>query len=98
MTTPELTEKINELYELRSILRELTAEVHRTERAIAGELRMRKTEKIKTDCYTVRLKKSIAFEFDSTEFETAMPQLYKRFSTPVKENRIQISKNIFAGA
>lgn len=91
MSTNELTSKVRELKELKSMAEEIAAEITTIEDAIKAEMTARETEEMMIDVYKIRWTKVKSNRFDSTAFRKAMPELAEKFTKTMETRRFSIA-------
>lgn len=91
MSTNELTSKIRELKELKSMAEEIAAEITTIEDAIKAEMTARETEEMMIDVYKIRWTRVKSNRFDSTAFKKAMPELAEKFTKTTESRRFSIA-------
>lgn len=91
MSTNEMTSKIRELKELKSMAEELAQEITAIEDAIKAELTARNAEEMTVDVYKIRWTKVTSSRFDTTSFKKAMPELYGQFTKTSESRRFSIA-------
>ena len=91
MSTNELTSKIRELKELKTMADELSAEITAIEDSIKAEMTERNTDEMTVDVYKVRWTKVSSNRFDSTAFKKAMPELHAQFTKQIVSRRFTIA-------
>lgn len=91
MSTNEMTRKIRELKELKTMADELAAEITAIEDQIKAEMTARDTEEMTVDVYKVRWTKVTSSRFDSTAFKKAMPELHAQFTKQVESRRFSVA-------
>lgn len=91
MSTNELTSKVRELKELKTMADELAAEITSIEDIIKAEMAARNTEEMQIDIFKIRWSKCTSNRFDSTSFKKAMPELYSQFTKPSEYRRFTVA-------
>lgn len=91
MSINELTTKIRELKELKSLAEDLSAEITSIEDEIKAEMTARDTDEITVDVYKVRWTKVSSNRFDTTAFKKAMPELAEKFTKTTESRRFSIA-------
>ena len=91
MSTNELTSKIRELKELKSMAEQIAAEITTIEDAIKAEMTARETEEMMIDVYKIRWTRVKSNRFDSTAFKKAMPELAEKFTKTTESRRFSIA-------
>ncbi len=91
MSQNELTSKIRELKELKTMADEIAAEITAIEDDIKAEMTARNTEEMTVDVYKVRWTKITSSRFDSTAFKKAMPELAEKFTKATESRRFTIA-------
>lgn len=91
MSTNELTSKVRELKELKTMADELAAEITSIEDIIKGEMTARNIEEMQIDIFKIRWSKCTSNRFDSTSFKKAMPELYNQFTKQSEYRRFTVA-------
>ena len=91
MSTNELTSKVRELKELKTMADELAAEITSIEDIIKAEMAARNTEEMQIDIFKIRWSKCTSNRFDSTSFKKAMPELYNQFTKQSEYRRFTVA-------
>ncbi len=91
MSTNELTSKVRELKELKTMADELAAEITSIEDIIKAEMTARNTEEMQIDIFKIRWSKCTSNRFDSTSFKKAMPELYNQFTKQSEYRRFTVA-------
>lgn len=91
MSTNELTSKVRELKELKTMADELAAEITSIEDIIKAEMTARNTEEMQIDIFKIRWSKCTSNRFDSTSFKKAMPELYNQFTRQSEYRRFTVA-------
>ena len=91
MSTNELTSKVRELKELKTMADELAAEITSIEDIIKAEMTARNTEEMQVDIFKIRWSKCTSNRFDSTSFKKAMPELYNQFTKQSEYRRFTVA-------
>lgn len=91
MSTNELTSKIRELKELKTMAEEIAAEITTIEDVIKAEMTAKETEEMMIDVYKIRWTRVKSNRFDSTAFKKAMPELAEKFTKTTETRRFSIA-------
>lgn len=91
MANNELSSKVRELKELKTMAEELAAEITAIEDEIKAEMTARNTEEMIIDVYKIRWTKVISNRFDSTAFKKANADLYNLFTKAVETRRFTVA-------
>ena len=91
MSTNELTSKIRELKELKTMAEEIAAEITTIEDVIKAEMTAKETEEMMIDVYKIRWTRVKSNRFDSTAFKKAMPELAERFTRSTTSRRFVVA-------
>lgn len=91
MSTNELTSKVRELKELKTMADELAAEITSIEDIIKAEMTARNTDEMQIDIFKIRWSKCTSNRFDSTSFKKAMPELYNQFTKQSEYRRFTVA-------
>lgn len=90
-TTNEMISKIEELKQLEKLIKEAEAEVEALKDEIKMEMQLKNTEEMEVGIYIVRNKTYLSNRFDSKAFQSAMPEVYKKFMKETLGKRFTIS-------
>lgn len=91
MANNELSSKVRELKELKTMAEELAAEITAIEDEIKAEMTARNTEEMVIDVFKIRWTKVISNRFDSTAFKKANADLYNLFTKTVETRRFTVA-------
>ena len=91
MSTNEMTAKVRELKELKTMAEELAAEITALEDAIKAELTARSTDEMTVDVFKIRWTPVTYSRFDTNAFKQAMPELAERFTRKMKTRRFSVT-------
>lgn len=91
MSTIEITNKIEELKELESLIEEAKTEAEALRDAIKAEMLARDTEELEAGAYIVRWTSVLTQRFDTTSFKKVMPDVYKAYTKQVASRRFSIA-------
>lgn len=91
MSTNELTSKVRELKELKTMADELAAEITSIEDIIKAEMIARNIDEMQVDIFKIRWSKCTSNRFDSTSFKKAMPELYNQFTKQSEYRRFTVA-------
>lgn len=91
MSTNELTSKVRELKELKTMADELAAEITSIEDIIKAEMTARNIDEMQVDIFKIRWSKCTSNRFDSTSFKKAMPELYNQFTKQSEYRRFTVA-------
>lgn len=91
MSTNELTAKVRELKELKTLAEELAQEITAIEDTLKAELTARNAEEMAVDVYKIRWTKVTSSRFDSASFKKEMPNTYALFTKPVESRRFSVA-------
>lgn len=80
MSANEMTAKVRELKELKTMAAELADEIAAIEDSIKAEMTARGTDEMTVDVYKIKWATVTSSRFDTTAFKSAMPELYGRFT------------------
>lgn len=90
MSTNELTAKVRELKELKTMAEEINAEISAIEDTIKTEMLETGVEEMNAGIYKVRYPKVKSNRFDSAAFKAAMPELYEHFIRQTETRRFTV--------
>ena len=91
MSTKELTNKIESLRDLESLIEEAKAEAETLRDEIKSEMMLRNVEEMSIGQYIVRFTSVLSNRFDTTGFKKAYAELYKEFTKQTASRRFTIS-------
>ena len=91
MSTHELTSKVRELKELKTMAEELAAEITSIEDEIKAEMTARNTEEMTVDVFKVRWTKVTSNRFDTTAFKKTHGDLYEQYIKTTESRRFSIA-------
>ena len=91
MSTIEITNKIEALRDLESLIEEAKAEAETLRDEIKAEMLNRDTEELTAGQYIVRYTTVLSNRFDSTAFKKVMPDVYKAYTKQTSSRRFTIS-------
>jgi predicted phage-related endonuclease len=91
MSAKELTNKIESLRDLESLIEEAKAEAESLRDEIKSEMMMRNVEEMSIGQYIVRFTSVLSNRFDTTGFKKAYGDLYKSYTKQISSRRFTIS-------
>ena len=91
MSTKELTNKIESLRDLESLIEEAKAEAETLRDEIKSEMMLRDVEEMSIGQYIVRFTSVLSNRFDTTDFKRAYADLYKQYTKQTASRRFTIS-------
>ena len=91
MSTKELTNKIESLRDLESLIEEAKAEAETLRDEIKSEMMLRDVEEMSIGQYIVRFTSVLSNRFDTTGFKKAYAELYKQYTKQTASRRFTIS-------
>ena len=91
MSAKELTNKIESLRDLESLIEEAKAEAESLRDEIKSEMMMRNVEEMSIGQYIVRFTSVLSNRFDTTGFKKAYGDLYKSYIKQIASRRFTIS-------
>ena len=91
MSAKELTNKIESLRDLESLIEEAKAEAETLRDEIKSEMMLRNVEEMSIGQYIVRFTSVLSNRFDTTGFKKAYAELYKEFTKQTASRRFTIS-------
>jgi len=91
MSTIEITNKIEALKDLESLIEEAKAEAEALRDEIKTEMLSRNTEELEAGQYIVRWTSVLTQRFDTTAFKKVMPEIYKEYTKQVSSRRFSIA-------
>ena len=90
MSANEMTAKVRELKELKTMIDELSAEVATIEDEIKAEMTARNVNEMAVDVFKIRYTTVNSTRFDSSAFKKAHGDLYAQFSKQTTSRRFSI--------
>ena len=90
MSTNEITAKVRELKELKTMMEELAGEISTLEDAIKAEMLKKDTEELSAGIYKVRYTKVQSKRFDTTAFKKEHSALYEQYAKQTENRRFSI--------
>jgi predicted phage-related endonuclease len=91
MSAKELTNKIESLRDLESLIEEAKAEAETLRDEIKSEMMLRDVEEMSIGQYIVRFTSVLSNRFDTTGFKKAYAELYKQYTKQTASRRFTIS-------
>ena len=91
MSAKELTNKIESLRDLESLIEEAKAEAETLRDEIKSEMMLRNVEEMSIGQYIVRFTSVLSNRFDTTGFKKAYAELYKQYTKQTASRRFTIS-------
>lgn len=91
MSTKELTNKIESLRDLESLIEEAKAEAETLRDEIKSEMMLRDVEEMSIGQYIIRWTSVLSNRFDTTGFKKAYGDLYKSYTKQIASRRFTIS-------
>ena len=91
MSTIEITNKIEALKDLESLIEEAKTEAEALRDEIKTEMLSRNTEELEAGQYIVRWTSVLTQRFDTTAFKKVMPEIYKEYTKQVSSRRFSIA-------
>ena len=91
MSSKELTNKIESLRDLESLIEEAKAEAETLRDEIKSEMMLRDVEEMSIGQYIVRFTSVLSNRFDTTGFKKAYAELYKQYTKQTASRRFTIS-------
>ncbi len=91
MSTSEITSKVRELKELKSIFEAAEAEIDTIEDEIKAEMTARNTEEMSVDVYKVRWTKVTSSRFDTSAFKKTHAELYNQYTKQTETRRFCVA-------
>ena len=91
MSSKELTNKIESLRDLESLIEEAKAEAETLRDEIKSEMMLRDVEEMSIGQYIVRFTSVLSNRFDTTGFKKAYADLYKEYTKQVASRRFSIA-------
>ena len=91
MSAKELTNKIESLRDLESLIEEAKAEAETLRDEIKSEMMLRNVEEMSIGQYIVRFTSVLSNRFDTTGFKKAYAELYKHYTKQTASRRFTIS-------
>lgn len=80
MSTNELTSKVRELKELKTMAEELAAEIEAIESELKAEMTARDTEEMIVDIFKVRYTTVTSSRIDTTAIKKELPEIAERYT------------------
>ena len=87
----EIIYKIEQLKELKDLVKEAEKEIEILEGEIKSEMQKRNTEEMSIGKYIVRWTSVLSNRFDTTAFKKVMPEVYKAYTKQVSSRRFTVS-------
>ena len=91
MSKTEMTNKVRELKELKTMADELAAEITAIEDSIKADMTAQGGEEITFDVYKVRYKTVKSSRIDTTALKKAMPGLAAQFTKETESRRFSVA-------
>lgn len=91
MSKQELTNRVQELKELKMMAKELEAEISTIEDEIKAEMTARDTSEIMLDMFKISWKEVVSNRFDSKAFKATHAELYSQYTKPVTTKRFLVA-------
>ncbi|OQB15788.1 MAG: hypothetical protein BWY15_00501 [Firmicutes bacterium ADurb.Bin193] len=91
MSVNELTSKVRELKELKTMAEELAAEITAIEDIIKAEMTARGTEEMMVDIFKVRYSTVKSSRFDTTAFKKTHQDLYNQYTKETVTRRFSVA-------
>lgn len=91
MSANELTSKVRELKELKTMADELAAEIAAIEEEIKSEMSARQVDEMIAGAFKIRWKLVESSRFDAKAFREAMPELAERFTIRSQARRFTVA-------
>ena len=91
MSKQELTNRVQELKELKMMAKELEEEISTTEDEIKAEMTARDTSEIMLDMFKISWKEVVSNRFDSKAFKATHAELYSQYTKPVTTKRFSVA-------
>ena len=91
MSKQELTNRVQELKELKMMAKELEEEISTIEDEIKAEMTARDTSEIMLDMFKISWKEVVFNRFDSKAFKATHAELYSQYTKPVTTKRFSVA-------
>lgn len=91
MSANDLTAKVRELKELKTMAEELQAEINTIEDAIKAEMTARNTDEMTVDVYKIRWTEVTSSRFDTTAFKVTHKELYNQYTKQTISRRFSVA-------
>ena len=91
MSKTEMTNKVRELKELKTMAEELAAEISAIEDSIKADMAAQGVEEMTVDVYKVRYKTVKSSRIDTTALKKAMPELAAQFTKEIESRRFSVA-------
>lgn len=91
MSKQELTNRVQELKELKMMAKELEEEISTIEDEIKAEMTARDTSEIMLDMFKISWKEVVSNRFDSKAFKATHAELYSQYTKPVTTKRFSVA-------
>lgn len=91
MSINEMTAKVRELKELKTMAEELAAEISSIEDSIKAEMTSQGVEEMTVDVFKVRYKTVKSNRFDSTAFKATHSDLYNQYLKQTTTRRFTVA-------
>lgn len=91
MSTNELTSKVRELKELKTMAEELAAEIEAIESELKAEMTARDTEEMIVDIFKVRYTTVTSSRIDTTAIKKELPEIAERYTKKTTSRRFSVA-------
>lgn len=91
MSTNELTSKVKELKELKTMADELAAEIEAIENELKAEMTARDTEEMIVDIFKVRYTTVTSSRIDTTAIKKELPEIAERYTKKTTSRRFSVA-------
>lgn len=86
-----MTNRVQELKELKMMAKELEEEISTIEDEIKAEMTARDTSEIMLDMFKISWKEVVSNRFDSKAFKATHAELYSQYTKPVTTKRFSVA-------
>lgn len=91
MSTNELTSKVKELKELKTMADELAAEIEAIENELKAEMTARDTEEMIVDIFKIRYTTVTSSRIDTTAIKKELPEIAERYTKKTTSRRFSVA-------
>lgn len=91
MSINEITAKVKELKELKTMAEELAAEITAIEDSIKADMNEKGIEEMQVDVFKIRYKTVTSSRFDSAAFKTTHSELYNQYQKQTTTRRFTVA-------
>lgn len=91
MSINEITAKVKELKELKTMAEELAAEITAIEDSIKADMNEKGIDEMQVDVFKIRYKTVTSSRFDSAAFKTTHSELYNQYQKQTTTRRFTVA-------